>query len=279
MLTQEPHDLAAHLQTRHVPVEIQPIEALHRAAQCSASRSFTLTTVPIVTLPNEARLGAPSLAPRPRNVQRRCNPPWRSKACLIRTSVCRGAGWPFCLACGIAFIAPAGTSVASSAGTGQVPGGLDTTATTTYTVDLPAGLVPGRIEFGFVNSIPPDYDDDAEFTFFEGYQFSLPGATNVAATTSPGRSPSPPRPRPVPGGVGRLRDDARLLGRARSGGHVRPTGPPRDPRPWRANEAFVAFTVAGDSATRGSAVRIVTPAAAAVAMPELDDGTTRCPRS
>ncbi len=202
---------------------------------------------------------------------------WKDRS--TRNSSVQGR-WLAALAGVIAFVAPVGTSVASSApASAQVPGGLDTTATATYTVDLPAGLVRGRIEFGFVNSIPPD-GDDAELTFFEGYQFSLPrDATNVAATTESG--PLAVTTAPAAGflvvsvAFGTMlaySDELDLVVTFDLPGH-----PPRDPRPWRANEAFVAFVAWGFGDPGLGAVRIVTPAAAAVAMPELDDGTYPMP--
>ena len=56
-----------------------------------------------------------------------------------------------------------------------------------------------------------------------------------------------------------------------------PGYPPRDPEPWRANEAFVAFVAWGFGDPGAGTVRIVTPTAAEVAMPELDDGSYPMP--
>jgi hypothetical protein len=56
-----------------------------------------------------------------------------------------------------------------------------------------------------------------------------------------------------------------------------PGYPPRAAQPWRANEAFVAFVAWGFGDPGLGTVRIATPTAAAVAMPELDEGTYPMP--
>jgi hypothetical protein len=183
------------------------------------------------------------------------------------------------LACGIACVAPVGAAGASVPRSAQEPGGLATAATATYTVDLPSGLVRGRIDFGFVNSTPPD-GDDSELIYFEGYQFSLPrDATNVAATTESG--PLAVTTAPAAGFLVVSVSFGTMLGSSDELDLVvtfdLPGHPPRDPRPWRANEAFVAFVAWGFGDPGLGTVRVVTPAAAAVAMPELDDGTYPMP--
>jgi hypothetical protein len=186
------------------------------------------------------------------------------------------------LACGIAFGTPVG-AVATLSGATPVhaAAGLDTTATATYTIDFPAGVVRGRIEFGFVNSVADRPDGDVvELTYFEGFQFGLPGdAINVTAATADG---------PLALTIGSA--EGFQLAAVDFGTNLEyqerldmvvtfdlPGFPPRDPEPWRANEAFVAFVAWGFGDPGAGTVRIVTPTSAEVAMPELDDGSYPMP--
>jgi hypothetical protein len=161
-------------------------------------------------------------------------------------------------------------------------GGLDTTATTTYTVDFPAGVVHGRIDFGFVNAIPdrPDGNQIAS-THFNGFQFGLPGdAANVIAGA--GERPLAITVTPADNFQLAAVDFGTTLD---YGEHLDmvvtfdlPGYAPRRPEPLRASEAFVSF-VAWAYGDRGAAtVRIVTPAAADVAIPELATGSSPRPR-
>ena len=186
------------------------------------------------------------------------------------------------LACGIAFGTPVGAVATLSAATSvHAAAGLDTSATATYTIDFPAGVVHGRVEFSFFNSVADSADGDVvEFTYFEGYQFPLPGdATNVTAATADG---------PLAVTLGSA--DGVQLAAVDFGLNLDyeerldmvvtfdlPGYPPRDPEPWRANEAFVAFVAWGFGDPGAGTVRIVTPTSAEVAMPELDDGSYPMP--
>jgi hypothetical protein len=161
-------------------------------------------------------------------------------------------------------------------------GGLDTTATTTYTVDFAAGVVRGRIDFGFFNSTADDPATEAvETVAFTGYQFALPGdATNVTATSPTG---------PVAIAVAPADQFQSATINFATGLEPLqrldlivtfdlPGYPPRTPAPGRANRAFVSFVAWGIGDPGLATVRIVTPSAADVAMPALDDGTSAYPR-
>jgi hypothetical protein len=161
-------------------------------------------------------------------------------------------------------------------------GGLDTTATTTYTVDFAAGVVRGRIEFGFVNTFVDDpATEEVEEVTFTGYQFALPGdAADVTATSAAG---------PVAIAVAPV--DEFQLATIDFGTSLEflqrldlavtfdlPGYAPRTASPGRANRAFVSFVAWGIGDPGRATVRIVTPNAADVAMPSLDDGTGAYPR-
>ncbi len=172
--------------------------------------------------------------------------------------------WITALACGIAGGTPVAAVATLSAATPvHAAAGLDTTATATYTIDFPAGVVRGRIEFGFVNSLADRPDGGlVEFTSFEGYQFGLPAdATNVTAATADG---------PLAITLGSA--EGFQLAAVDFGINLDyqerldmvvtfdlPGFPPRDPEPWRANEAFVAFVAWGFGDPGAGTVRIVTP--------------------
>jgi hypothetical protein len=160
-------------------------------------------------------------------------------------------------------------------------GGLDTTATTTYTVDFAAGVVRGRIEFGFVNTFVDDpATEEVEEVAFTGYQFALPGdATNVTATSAAG---------PVTIAVAPV-DEFRLA-RLDFGTSLEflqrldvavtfdlPGYAPRTAAPGRANRAFVSFVAWGIGDPGRATVRIVTPTAADVAMPSRTMAPARTP--
>jgi hypothetical protein len=180
------------------------------------------------------------------------------------------------IGCGVAPVALVGI-VAGPASPVHAIGGLDTSATTTYTIDFAAGVVRGRIEFAFVNSFVDDpATEEVEETAFTGYQFALPGdATNVAATSAAG---------PVTIAVAPV--DQFLLATIDFGTSLEflqrldlavtfdlPGYAPRTAAPGRANRAFVSFVAWGIGDPGRATVRIVAPTAADVAMPSLDDGT------
>jgi hypothetical protein len=158
-------------------------------------------------------------------------------------------------------------------------GGLDTAATTTYTVDFAAGVVRGRIDFGFLNSTVDDPATEAvETVAFTGYQFALPGdATNVTAAGPVAVAVAPAdqfQSATITFATG-LEPLQRLDVVVT---FDLPGYPPRSPAPGRANRAFVSFVAWGIGDPGLATVRIVTPSAADVAMPALDDGSGAYPR-
>ncbi len=172
--------------------------------------------------------------------------------------------------------------VASLATPAHAIGGLDTTATTTYTVDFAGGVVRGRIDFRFLNSTADDPATEAvETVSFTGYRFALPGdATNLTATSAAGPVAIAAAPA----------DQFQSVTITFATGleplqHLDlvvtfdlPGYPPRTPAPGRANRAFVSFVAWGIGDPGLATVRVVTPTAADVAMPALDDGTGAYPR-
>jgi hypothetical protein len=72
MSTQEPHHLAAHLQARHVPVEIQPVQALDIKLHMAGQQIVHVDQGRHLNLPQRgtARTATTS-RPTRRNIQRR----------------------------------------------------------------------------------------------------------------------------------------------------------------------------------------------------------------
>jgi hypothetical protein len=160
--------------------------------------------------------------------------------------------------------------------------GLDTSATATYTVDFATGVVRGRIDFGFVNSAADrQVGDRIEQTYFNGFEFGLPGdAVNVAAVTA-GR---PLAATLRPSGNFQMVNvgfDANLEYGQRLDITVMfdlPGYAPRRAEPLRASRAFVSFVAWAYGDPGVAAVRIVTPAAADVSIPALDSGSLLRPQ-
>jgi hypothetical protein len=160
--------------------------------------------------------------------------------------------------------------------------GLDTSATATYTVDFAAGVVRGRIEFGFVNSAADrQVGDRIEQTYFNGFEFGLPAdAVNVAAVA--GGRPLSVTLRPVHNfqmvtvGFGANLEYAQRLDIAVT--FDLPGYAPRRAEPLRASRAFVSFVAWAYGDPGVATVRIVTPAAADVSIPDLDSGSSLRPQ-
>jgi hypothetical protein len=173
-------------------------------------------------------------------------------------------------------------TLAGPASPAHATGGLDTTAITTYTVDFAGGVVRGRIDFGFFNSTIDDPATEAvESVSFTGYQFALPGdATNVTATSTAGPVTIAVAP------AGQFQSATVTFAAGLESLQFLdlvvtfdlPGYPPRARAPGRANRAFVSFVAWGVGDPGLATVRIVTPTAADVAMPALDDGTGAYPR-
>jgi hypothetical protein len=162
--------------------------------------------------------------------------------------------------------------------------GLHTSATATYTVDFRAGVVRGRIDFGFVNSAADrEVDGQVEQTYFNGFEFGLPrDAVHVAAVTAvAGARPLAVRLRPS--------DHSQTVS-VRFGTNLEygqridvtatfdlPGYAPRRAQPLRASQAFVSFVAWAYGDPGLATVRIVTPAVADVSIPELDAGASLRP--
>jgi hypothetical protein len=160
--------------------------------------------------------------------------------------------------------------------------GLDTSATTTYTVDFGAGVVRGRIDFGFVNSAADrQVDGQIEQTYFNGFNFGLPGdAVNIVAASGirPLAVTLTPRPNFQMVTVG---FDANLEYGQRLDITVTfdlPGYAPRRAEPLRANRAFVSFVAWAYGDPGVASIRIVTPAEADVSIPDLDAGSSLRPQ-
>ena len=160
--------------------------------------------------------------------------------------------------------------------------GLDASATTTYTVDFGAGVVRGRIDFGFVNSAADrQVDGQIEQTYFNGFKFGLPGdAVNVAAAAA--SRPLAVTLRPTHNfQMVTVAFDANLEYGQRLDIAVTfdlPGYAPRRAEPLRANRAFVSFVAWAYGDPGLASVRIVTPAEADVSIPDLDSGSSLRPQ-
>jgi hypothetical protein len=159
--------------------------------------------------------------------------------------------------------------------------GLDTSATATYTVDFTAGVVRGRVDFGFVNSAADrEVDGQVEQTVFNGFTFGLPrDAVHVAVFA--GIRPLPIRVRPSDNSQ---KVTVRFGTNLEFGQRIDVTATfdlpgyaPRRAQPLRASRAFVSFVAWAYGDPRLATVRIVTPTVADVSIPKLDTGSSLRP--
>ncbi len=160
--------------------------------------------------------------------------------------------------------------------------GLDTSATTTYTVDFRGGVVRGRIDFGFFNSaVDRQVGDQIEQTYFQGFTFGLPSdAVNVAAITAGVPLPVTLRPthnyQTVSVGFGTNLEQGQRLDLTVT--FDLPGYAPRRAEPLRANRAFVSFVAWAYGDPGLATVRILTPDRADVSIPDLDAGSSLRPQ-
>ncbi len=140
--------------------------------------------------------------------------------------------------------------------------GLDTTATTTYSVDFEAGVVRAQLELSFEN-IVPDRQDAAgvRSTYFRGVELGVHGDATAVAGRS-GDQPLAVELTPIDAEIQRL---SITFGDDLDYGERRdvvitydlPGRPPRSAEPWRANEAFAAFLAYAYGDPGASTVRLV----------------------
>jgi hypothetical protein len=182
-------------------------------------------------------------------------------------------------ACGVAAGTLSGAVVSTLVPVGRVhaANGLDTTATTTYALDFAAGVVRGSIEFSLVNSVPDrETENGVQSTFFAELPFGLPGdATNVTAVSPDGPLAVAVTPADnlqiVTVDFGTELDYEERLDMLVT--FDLPGYAPRRALPLRANEAFISFVASAHGDPGRATVRIITPTAADVSMPELDNGS------
>ena len=164
----------------------------------------------------------------------------------------------------------------------QAIDGLDTTATTTYSVDFAAGVVRAQLELSFENIVPDRRDGTGvRSTYFRGVELGVHGD----ATAVTGRSGDQSLAVELTSIDAEIQRLSISFGEDLNYGERRdvvitydlPGRPPRSAEPWRANEAFAAFLAYAYGDPGAATVRLVTPRGATLTIPDLRDTVIPAP--